>query len=318
MIIGTRGSKLALVQTQLVIDALKKNYPALDIATKIITTKGDVNPAPIPLDTVGKSWFTEEIEQALLAREIDLAVHSLKDLPPQVPAGLVVRAVCERADPRDVLISKSGAGLGSLPHGAIIGTDSIRRKALLLAERQDLVVKSIRGNVDTRLKKLETEDYDAIVLAAAGLERIGLLPCVTEFLDPTKFIPAIGQGVLAAEARAGDSGGSAGGGILEMLKSIEHAPTSLAASAEQAFSRTVGGGCKLPVGCYARIEEGSGVDGVTGNAGAKVFLFAMMGDENGGQVARRSSEGPAENAVALAEALAKEILELMPNHAPSA
>lgn len=296
--IGTRGSKLALTQTQLVAATLKEKYPGLMIETKIITTKGDVNQTPIPLDTIGKAWFTEEIEQALLDREIDLAVHSLKDLPPEMPNGLLIMPILERADPRDVLITRSNGSakfinLQALPKRSVVGTDSLRRKAQLLNMRPDLVVNSIRGNVDTRLRKLETENYDAIVIAAAGLERLGLIDRVTEFFDATKFIPAIGQGVLAAEIRKGEPE------ILGMLHSITHKPTSQGAAAEQAFSRVIGGGCKLPIGCYARIErDRDGKD--------KISLFAMVADEDGDHVVRRSAIGPLEAAIEVAEKLARE------------
>jgi hydroxymethylbilane synthase len=195
--IGTRGSKLALIQTELVAAALKQAHPRLEVGIKIIATKGDTNQAPIPLDTVGKAWFTAEIEQALQSGDIDIAVHSLKDLPPELCPGLISLPVLERADPRDVLVSKAAVPLAALPRGAVVGTDSLRRKAALLLERPDLRVESVRGNVQTRLRKLHEQPYDAIVLAAAGLERLGDLTLVTEFLEPSRFVPAIGQGVLA-------------------------------------------------------------------------------------------------------------------------
>jgi hydroxymethylbilane synthase len=300
--IGTRGSKLALAQTVLVADALRRKHADLIIETKIITTKGDIDQSPIPLDSVGKAWFTGEIEQALVDGSIDIAIHSLKDLPPETAPGLMTIIVLERADPRDVLISKSGAFLKDLPPGSIIGTDSIRRKVSLLEQRPDVIVKSVRGNVDTRIKKLQAnhaddagkpdgvEKYDAIVLAAAGLERLGMLNLATEIFDPTVFSIAPGQGILAAQVRADHVD------ILELLHAIEHEPTRIAAEAEQAFSRAIGGGCKLPIGCYAKID------------GDMITIYGMMGSDDGKKVTKKSASGPINEAVHLAEALAKEIL----------
>lgn len=293
--VGTRGSKLALIQTQLVADALKSHNPELIIETKTITTKGDTNQSPIPLDTVGKNWFTAEIEQALLSGEIDIAIHSLKDVSPDPERGLATIPVLQRADPRDVLISRSGVMLKDLPQGATVGTDSARRKVLLLDQRPDLIVKSIRGNVDTRIKKLHAEDggaenYDAIVIAAAGLERLGMLDMVTEFFDPTVFLIAPGQGILAAQTREGETE------IVEMLRGLGHAPTSIAAEAELAFSRAIGGGCKLPVGCYAKLEHD------------RVTMYGMIGGEDGKQIKRTTAEGPAGEVVAFAKKMAGELL----------
>lgn len=291
LIVGTRGSALALAQTQLVIDALAQKHPGVTISPKVIVTKGDTDQSPIPLDTVGKNWFTAEIEQALAKGEIDLAVHSMKDLPPEVPDGIVTLPVLERGDPRDALISKTGATLKDLPQGAIIGTDSIRRKVLLLEARPDLVIKSIRGNVDTRLKKLREGPYDAVVLAAAGLARVGMTGVVTEFLDPTMFIPAIGQGILAAQARADRND------ALAILRSVQHEPTRIAASAEQAFSNTVGGGCKTPIGCYARVDGGT------------VALDAFVQNGEDPKLRRRSASAPIRAAQKTAEDLARALLQ---------
>ncbi len=290
LVIGTRGSKLSLVQTELVAEALRRAHPGLIIENKIITTKGDVNQSPIPLDAVGKEWFTKEIEQALLAGEVDLAVHSLKDLPLDLPAGLMMIPVLPRADAADVLVSKSGSRLKDLKEHAVVGTDSVRRKALLLAARPDLIVKSIRGNVDTRLKKLETEDYDAIVIAAAGLARLGIGNRATERLDPKTFIPAPGQGVLAAEAKQNRPE------IIEMLRGIVHTPAALAAEIEQTFSKAIGGGCKLPIGCYAEIR------------GKEVSVYVVVGTMDGNHIVRKSKSGRVADGKKIAENLAKECL----------
>jgi hydroxymethylbilane synthase len=290
IILGTRGSKLALAQTQLVIDALKQKYPDIAIEARVIVTKGDVDQSPIPLDAVGKNWFTVEIEQALLKGEIDIAVHSLKDLPPQITEGIITLPVLERGDPRDVFISKSGTAFNDLPKGAVVGTDSIRRKVLLLEERPDLVVKSIRGNVDTRLKKLREEPYDAIVLAAAGLARLGMAAVVTEFFDPAIFIPAIGQGVLAAQARQDHAE------IVAILHAIQHLPTQIAAAAEQSFSNAVGGGCKVAIGCYAHA------------IGNEIILDAFIQSTDGARLLRKSARVPLGMANQSAESLARELL----------
>jgi hydroxymethylbilane synthase len=290
LVIGTRGSTLALAQTQLVIDALKQHYPEVEIRSKIIVTKGDLNQSPIPLDTIGKSWFTAEIEDALLKGEIDIAAHSMKDLPPEIPEGIITMPVLKRGDPRDVLISKSGASFNELPKGTIIGTDSIRRKVLLLDQRPDLVVKSIRGNVDTRIKKLHDEPYDAIILAAAGLERVGMIGLVTEFLDPLIIIPAIGQGILAAQARQDRNE------VIDMLRAIQDVPTHIAADAEQAFSNTIGGGCKVPIGCYAHIVDDT------------IIVDAFMQSADGTHLIRKSATSPISTAADTARALARELL----------
>jgi len=290
IILGTRGSTLALAQTQLLINALTQKYPEVAMEARVIVTKGDLNQSPIPLDTVGKDWFTAEIEAALLKGDIDIAVHSLKDLTPQISEGLVTLPVLERGDARDVLISKSGAGLDDLPHGAVIGTDSVRRKILLLERRPDLVVKSIRGNVDTRLKKLHDEPYDAIVLAAAGLERVGMINVVTEFFDPAIFIPAIGQGILAAQVRKDRTD------VLDMLSAIQDPWTIIVSNAEQSFSNAAGGGCKVPIGCYANI------------IGDEIALSAFVQSADGARLLRKSVRGPVNSANDDAAALARELL----------
>lgn len=281
---------MALRQTDLVAKALMARDPTLTVKTKIIVTKGDQNMAPIPLDTIGKAWFTAEIEDTLRKGEIDLAVHSLKDLPPEMLDGLTVAAVLERSDPRDALVAKTAKSLADLPQGAIVGTDSLRRKALLLRHRPDLVVKSIRGNVDTRLKKLHDEHYDALVLAAAGLERLERLDAVTELLDPTVFVPAIGQGVLAVEARIDNIV------LWDRLRAIQHQPSLAIVAAEQAFSRIIGGGCKLPVSCYVHFELGT------------AQVVGMVGSKDARQCVVKSVTGPKAEAISLAEGLARTLL----------
>jgi hydroxymethylbilane synthase len=247
--IGTRGSKLALIQAKLVEQALLKRDPSLQISTNIIQTKGDVNQSPIPLDTVGKSWFTAEIETALSTGKIDIAVHSLKDLPLEDPKTLATLVIMKRADPRDVLVSRSGDTLERLPFGSVVGTDSTRRAALIHHLRPDLTVKSLRGNVDTRLTKLANGYCDAIIVAAAGLDRLGRIGEITEYLDPATFIPSVGQGALAVQIRSSDDK------MRSLIEKSQHQPTVIATLAERAFSEAIGGGCKLPVGCYVQIAQ---------------------------------------------------------------
>jgi hydroxymethylbilane synthase len=290
IVLGTRGSKLALIQTDLVAEALRKVAPGLDIATKTITTKGDTNQSPIPLDTIGKSWFTDEIEQELMEKRIDIAVHSLKDVPPETRKGSLVMPVLKREDPRDVLVSKEKLTLEKLPQGAIIGTDSTRRRAQLLAKRPDVRVISIRGNVDTRLRKLREENYDAIVIASAGLARLSLLEVVTEYFDIGTFVPAPGQGVLAAQIRADDKE------VFALLRSVQDAATVAQVEAERAFVGEAGSGCKSPVGACAKVD------------GDSLELFGMMADEDGTNVRFATESGVKSDAKKIGERLAKKLL----------
>jgi hydroxymethylbilane synthase len=243
--IGTRGSALALKQTGIVAAALKAIDPALVIDVQIIQTKGDVDQKPIPLDTVGKGWFTKEIEHALQSVEIDLAVHSLKDMADEMPAGLCIGAYLTREDARDVLITKHGEPLEQLPPGAVIGTDSLRRQVQMKALRSDVVLKSIRGNVQTRLQKLADEPYDAIILAAAGLKRLGLEKLITRYFEPNEMTPSPGQGILAIQVREDNAP------LRKLLSAINNADAARAAHIERTFSKSMGGGCKAAVGAYA-------------------------------------------------------------------
>jgi hydroxymethylbilane synthase len=241
LLIGTRGSKLALAQTQWVADALRVAHPGLDIETRVIGTRGDASQAAnIPLSSFGeKGIFAKELETALLAGEIDLAVHSMKDLEHTLPDGLVIAAVPPREDPRDALI---GSTLDALPLGARIGTGSVRRRALLLSRRPDLTLLEIRGNIDTRLRKWREGQYDAICLAVAGLNRLGLQENIAEILDPDWFTPDPGQGALAIEARQGDRR------IRDYLLPLDDGVSSANIAVERAFLRAMGGGCKTPLG----------------------------------------------------------------------
>lgn len=288
--IGSRGSDLALKQVDVTKAALLGVEPTLDIVVKVIKTEGDINSSPIPLDVVGKGWFTKEIERELQQGTIDIAVHSLKDVSEVMPEGLAIAAYLTREDPRDVLVSKKNVSFASLPKGAIIGTDSSRRRVQLLALRDDIVVTSIRGNVLTRLKKLETESYDALVLAAAGLKRLGLEERVTEYFHTCDMLPAPGQGVLAIQIRANDN-------ELAMLVSrIADEDTTTVVHAERSFSRRVGGGCKQPTAAYATLKNDI------------LFLEGVIARRDGKGLVRDELHGPRAEAIMLGELLAERML----------
>jgi hydroxymethylbilane synthase len=253
---------LALTQTNWVIEQLKQLDSNAAFEVHEIVTKGD-RILDVTLSKVGgKGLFVKEIEQSLFDKETDMAVHSLKDMPSELPQGLVIGAVPKRVDPRDVLISLSGKTLDDLPKGAVIGTSSLRRAAQLLNYRPDLQIRSIRGNIDTRLRKLKEEGFDAIVLAAAGLERVNWDGAITQFLPVEISLPAVGQGALAIECRGDDQE------MLALLQKFDHLPTRLAVTAERSFLHKMQGGCQVPIGAYATIEEGSDKITLTGLVGA--------------------------------------------------
>jgi hydroxymethylbilane synthase len=249
--IGTRGSGLALRQAELVADVLRGRWPGLRVTPVPITTSGD-RLATANLATIGgKGLFVKEIEEALLSGRVELAVHSLKDMPAVMPPGLILTGFPEREDPRDVLVSRRGGGLAELPGGARVGTSSPRRRVELLARRPDLRVELIRGNVDTRLRKLHEGPYDAIVLAAAGLRRLALAPPGAVVLEPEEMLPAVGQGTLAIQARANDLA------VRHLVAALDDPDARAAAIAERAFLTALGGSCNLPLAAYARMEAGA-------------------------------------------------------------
>lgn len=246
---GTRGSDLALWQTKHVMTLLQAAQLALQVEYEIIKTRGDeILDIPLPL-VGGKGVFTAELETALHQKRIDCAVHSLKDLPTEQPKGLVIGAVPTRANPADVLISRNGYTLTTLPQGAVVGTSSYRRAAQLLCQRPDLQIRDIRGNVDTRIRKALAVDggYDAILLAYAGLERLGHTDVITQVLDFDTMLPAPGQGAIAVQTRDDPM-------LLQTLLPIHHVPTAFAVTAERVFLAGLGGGCSVPVAAYARTE----------------------------------------------------------------
>ncbi|MGO0060190.1 hydroxymethylbilane synthase [Brevibacillus fluminis] len=277
--VGSRKSMLALTQTNWVIEQLKKLDAESSFEVHEIVTKGDVV-LDVTLSKVGgKGLFVKEIEQSLFDKETDMAVHSMKDMPSELPEGLVIGAVPKRVDPRDVLISLTGKTLDELPTGAVVGTSSLRRAAQLLNYRPDLQIRSIRGNIDTRLRKLKEEGFDAIILAAAGLERVNWNGTITQFLPVEISLPAVGQGALAIECRADDTE------MLALLKKFDHLPTKLAVTAERAFLHKMQGGCQVPIGAYATIEEG------TGGALPQITLTGMVGAPDGSTLMKHTITG---------------------------
>jgi hydroxymethylbilane synthase len=287
--IGTRASKLALAQTQMIRDGLLAAHPDLTIAVEHITTRGDLI-LDRPLSAIGdKGLFVTEIEDALREGRIDLAVHSAKDLPSQLPPDMALAAFPPRADPRDALIARDGRGLADLPQGAHVGTSSLRRACQLRHLRPDLRIGDLRGNVDTRLRKLHEGQYDAIVLAAAGLERLGRAGEISEYLDPGVMLPAVSQGILGIEIRAGDAA------TATLLAALDDPAARLAATAERAFLARIGGGCQVPIGACARV------------GGDMLTLAGLIGARDG-RLVRGELAGPASDPAAIGARLAEYLL----------
>ncbi|MGQ9820036.1 MAG: hydroxymethylbilane synthase [Candidatus Kapaibacteriales bacterium] len=247
-IVGTRGSRLALVQTQIVINELTKHLSNVSFEIEVIKTTGDKFLNANPLEFSTKGAFTKEIEEALLSRRIDFAVHSLKDLPTELPAQLMISAYVKRTQPEDVLISKGNLKFDELPEGSRIGTSSLRRKIQLQRLRKDIEISQLRGNIDTRLGKLERGEYDAIVVARAGLERLGLEEKITEIFPSDKILPAVGQGTIGIECHCENFE------VIEITSKINHKETEIASAAERSFLRRLGGGCRNPIACFATVD----------------------------------------------------------------
>lgn len=251
LVLGTRGSKLAIQQSEWVQARLREYAPDVSVTLRRFQTSGD-KILDVPLANIGgKGLFVKEIEEALLSGEIDLAVHSMKDVPTQLPQGLAILCVPQREDPRDALISRTGCAFKDLPRGAKIGTSSLRRQAQFLHARPDLKIEVLRGNLDTRLRKLREGHYDAIVLAVAGLQRLGWAHEITEYLDPCISLPAIGQGALGIEGRQDDVF------IRSLLGRLDHVSTRVAVLAERALLDRLEGGCQVPIAAYATISGGN-------------------------------------------------------------
>ena len=279
--VGTRGSRLALIQTELTLATLRPAHPDVAFEVVTVTTQGDANQTA-PLAGMGLGVFVKEIERRLEAGEIDMAVHSLKDMPTVLPDNMAIGAVLERADPRDALVSHLGVTLDDYPAGGRIGTSSPRRTAQIAERRPDLEIAPIRGNVDTRLRKASGEECDGTILAAAGLLRMGLEDVITEYLAPEDFVPPPGQGAMAVEIRADDAR------MQSIIAAANHEATAAAVSAERAFLEALGGGCQVPVGAYAAGE------------GDSLTLTVFMGAADGSATYRASVVGSAGDAAGLA------------------
>ncbi len=287
--VGTRGSLLATQQARVTIGRLLLGECDFDVSLKVISTKGDVR-QDLPLHRLGSTGlFVKEIEQALLSGAIDLAVHSLKDMPAALPEGLIIAGVLERADPRDALVSRYGS-IADLPEGAIVGTSSLRRKSQLLRARPGTVVHDIRGNIDTRLAKLEAGEYDAVLLAACGLDRTGHGERIAERIDPSVILPAACQGIIAIETRADDKE------MIALVRGIGDEETLRRAETERAFLASIEGGCRVPAGCLSVVD------------GDAVRIEGMIGSLDGATVIRRNVAGRIEARFALARELALRLL----------
>jgi len=290
--IGTRGSKLALAQSAWIKEGIQKQNPSIRVDLVKIKTTGD-KILDSPLSTIGgKGLFVKEIEEALFRKEIHVAVHSMKDLPAELPEGLALAVFPEREDPRDAFISTDGTRLEALPQGARVGTGSLRRVAQLRHRRPDLEVVPLRGNVDTRLKKLETEGLQGIVLAVAGLRRLGLEHLMTQVISSRWILPAVGQGALGLEVREDD------GQSLEVLHFLNHWPTEAAVKTERAFLKELQGGCQVPIAGFASLKED------------QLFFQGMVASIDGSRVFQDQMTGPKDEAADIGVSVARRLLGL--------
>jgi len=290
--LGSRGSKLALWQTEYVASQLRNALPGISVDIKIIKTTGD-KILDVSLSRIGdKGLFTKEIEKELLDGSIDMAVHSMKDLPSELDRGLCIGAVLPRENPADVLLAREGLRFEDLPKNAVIGTSSLRRIAQIRSLRPDIKLVDMRGNVETRIRKMQDEGLDGIVLAYAGVKRLGFEALISDYLDAKMLLPAVGQGAIAVEVRQGDTDN------LELLGKINHEETLLATLAERSFLRVLEGGCQVPIGCYAEIHKNH------------IIIEGLVASLDGQQVFRGSKRGSCEKAVRLGEELAAELLQM--------
>ena len=291
--IGTRGSRLATRQTEITLEALSVTHPDSAFDTRTISTSGDRSQQSLA-EIGGRGVFVIEIERALLDGEIDLAVHSLKDLPSAETDGLTIAAVLPRDDPRDALVARDGLPLSALPSGAAVGTGSPRRAAQLTALRSDIEVRDIRGNVDTRIRKAEEGEYDAVLLAAAGLERLGWLERASQIFEPEEILPAVGQAALAVQVRTDDRE------AFDLVRVVDDRETRVAVMAERGFERRLGGGCHAAIAAYATVGYGSSPDR------SPLRLRGLVGGK--GRLLRGEMEGPAGDADALGVRLAEYLI----------
>lgn len=295
LVIGSRGSKLALWQAETARQHLLDLNPQIDVRIEIIKTTGDVKNDPLSV-IGGKGVFTKELEDALLDGRIDLAVHSLKDLPTVLPERLSISAICEREDARDALVLRSGfeverESLAGLPTGAVVGTSSQRRLSQVKGQRGDVVVKDLRGNVDTRIRKLDEGQYDAVILATAGLVRLGLQDRISARISVAEMLPAVGQCAVAIETRTDNEF------AVEATRKLDHRETRLACLAERSFLRSLGGGCQFPIAAHATID------------GDKLTLDGLVAKPDGSKILRGSLSGLSADAEPLGTQLAEHLLE---------
>jgi hydroxymethylbilane synthase len=290
LLIGTRGSRLARIQAETVRDMLSSLYPERTWLLQEIRSEGDVQRQASLTSIGGYGVFVKALEEKLLAGEIDLAVHSLKDMPTRLATGLRIGAVLPREDVRDALVSRDSSTLDDLPAGAVVGTGSVRRRAQLLAYRGDLVIEDIRGNVDTRLRKLKSAGYDALVLAAAALVRLQRTSVISHYLPLALMLPAVGQGALAVEVRERDEE------VTRLIQPLNHPPTERAVRAERAFLSALGGGCAVPVAAHATVSDG------------RLTLQGLVADPDGGKMIRDSLSGSPLQAEDIGRRLAERLL----------
>lgn len=288
--IATRQSPLALWQANYVKDRLQQLYPDLIVELVPMVTKGDVI-LDSPLAKIGgKGLFVKELENALLNKEADIAVHSMKDVPMQFPEGLGLAVICKREDPRDAFVSNSYRTFAELPQGAVVGTSSLRRQCQLKALRPDLDIRSLRGNVGTRLSKLDNGDYDAIILASAGLIRLGLADRIASFIEVEQSLPAAGQGAVGIECRIDDVQ------VQKLLAPLADAETTCCVLAERAMNNHLQGGCQVPIGGYAVLQQ------------EQLYLRALVGNVDGSQIIRAEGKSAVKNADVLGVQIAEQLL----------
>ncbi|GEM81569.1 hydroxymethylbilane synthase [Vibrio superstes] len=289
--IATRKSPLALWQAHYVKSRLEEIHPDLNVELVTMVTKGDII-LDTPLAKVGgKGLFVKELEVAMLEKRADIAVHSMKDVPVDFPEGLGLAVICEREDPRDAFVSNTYQSVDELPQGAIVGTCSLRRQCQISASRPDLVIKELRGNVGTRLGKLDDGQYDAIILAAAGLKRLEMVERIQSYIEPESSLPAVGQGAVGIECRLDDER------VRELIKPLNHTDTSDRVSAERAMNLALEGGCQVPIGSYCVITPDN-----------QLYLRGLVGKPDGTEIIRAEIRGERSQAIAMGEELAQELL----------
>lgn len=290
-IIGSRGSRLALWQSRHIAGKIKEFFTGLEIEIRIIKTTGD-KILDVPLARIGgKGLFVKELEDALLSGDIDLAVHSMKDVPTELPSGLVIGAISKREDPRDIVISASGRKLSDLPANSKIGTSSLRRIAQLRQKHSSFLIEDLRGNLDTRMRKLSEGLYDAVILAAAGVHRLGAESKITEYLSCEQFLPAVGQGALGIEIRQDDNE------VRNLLKEIHHPQTAAGVKAERSFLARLEGGCQVPIGAFGRFNKDN-----------RLILTGMVSAVDGTHFLRDEIEGEGSDAESMGKELGENLL----------